>query len=710
MSAEEPLPFAIRTNSARSRVRSESRHGMIPPSGVTVSLLLAVSLVGCQKDDPGKDPTGTDTTTDPTSPVAPPDPGFMPMHRLNNTEYANTIRDLLYTDYQLAVTFPPDPVDHGFDNVAELLSVSPLLVEVYEAAATEVLDEVFEDKDEVNTPYPLQAEGVGPYYDGGTALATAYSLAGGGSGSFPYTLDHTGTYEVTVHAWGRESGGEPPVMRVLIDNLEIEEFAVTAAAPGADYVVTWPISKGTNTVKVEFVNPDESGQRALVLDWVLVQGPTDPEVGRSDGYQTIVEACDSVALGEDACADQILATFTERAWRRPVTEEEVGWVISVYDEAVGLGLSYDESLKAAMKAALLAPEFVFRVEADAVDGPRQLDGYELASRLSYFLWASMPDEELFAAAADGSLLTEEGLTAQVERMVDDEKAHALVDSFAAQWLDARTIDVMSPVMVIYPDFDEPLRRSMKEELLRDAEPYLLGNQPVSGLFTDETTWVDERLAEHYGVAFDPAQGEWQALDVPSRRGVTMTAGWLASHSHAERPSVVLRGESVLEDMLCGTVPPPPPGVDGSVLIVEGLGSVREQEELVRMSEGTTCVTCHAQMDPYGHAFGNFDGIGALRSADELGFPIDTNVVLPTGEEVQSFVDALDVLVSDPRFAECVAEKSLRYALGRELRIEDGRYMAAYTDTFVSSDLAFEALVTSIVLSDPFRMKGPLVAE
>jgi Protein of unknown function (DUF1592)/Protein of unknown function (DUF1588)/Protein of unknown function (DUF1595)/Protein of unknown function (DUF1585) len=425
----------------------------------------------------------------------------------------------------------------------------------------------------------------------------------------------------------------------------------------------------------------------------------------------MVEVCDETTLGESECADQVLRAFTARAWRRPVTDEEMTWVLGVYDEAFALDLGYDYSVESAMKAAMLAPEFIFRLEADAVGEPRWLDAYELASRLSYFLWSSMPDQELFDAAADGSLLTDDGLEAQISRMITDEKASALVDSFAAQWLDARAVESLAPVMVLYPDFDEPLRRSMQEEMARLAGEYVLDGAPMDELFTAEGAWVDERLAEHYGVPFDPALGEWQKLNLlPDRRGVLTTAGWLSAHSHAERPSVVLRGKWVLEDLLCTEVPPPPPGVDGSVVVVPDAGSVREQEEAARMTDGTTCITCHEVMDPYGHALGNFDGIGALRDTDELGFGIDTAVTLPTGEEVESILGALDVLVADQRFAQCVTEKAFRYGLGRDLRIEDARYLTAYTDVFTASDLIFESLVTSIVLSEPFRMKGPLVEE
>lgn len=544
---------------------------------MVLPFVLAVTLGACRSSDTTDSGSSVDSEPPPAKVVH--DPGFMPIHRLNNLEYANTLRDLLQTDHVLGVSFPPDPVDHGFDNVAELLTVSPLLVEVYEAAATEILADFFAD---------------------------------------------------------------------------------------------------------------------------------DPEVGRSAGYLALVAPCDEATAGEAVCAEQVLGAFTARAWRRPVTHDELDWVLAVYAEAAKLGLGYDASLEAAMKAVLLAPEFVFRVEADAVGGPRYLDGYELASRLSYFLWSSMPDEALFAAAADGSLLAEDGLQAQVVRMLADEKADALVASFASQWLGARAVDQLAPVAALYPGFDESLRRSMKEEILRDAADAVLGGAPIDRLFTADRSWIDARLAEHYAVPFDPADGEWQSTSLlPARRGVLGTAGWLAAHSHGERPSVVLRGKWVLEELLCQEVPPPPPGVTTDVVIVDDAGSVREQEEAARQTPESTCGDCHGQMDPYGHALGNFDAIGAERAVDELGFPIDTVVTLPTGEEVESILGALDLLVADPRFAQCVAEKAFRYGIGRSLRVEDAPYVEAYTDALVTNDLVFEAVVSSIVRSDPFRMKGPL---
>jgi hypothetical protein len=309
------------------------------------------------------------------------------------------------------------------------------------------------------------------------------------------------------------------------------------------------------------------------------------------------------------------------------------------------------------------------------------------------------------------LLTDEGLTAQIERMLADEKADALVSGFAAQWLDIRSVDAVMPVATIYPDFDEDLRKGMRGELERLAQDHVLGGYPMDDLVLGTQTWMNARLAEHYGVTgFDNYGAEWQLVDLAplGRQGVITSPGWLTVTSHADRPSVVQRGKWINEKLLCNELPPPPPDVEGSLTIVEDAGSVREQEEALRMTEGTSCIGCHSEMDPYGHAIGGYDGIGAARTVDELGFPIDTAVLLPDGASVAGIVDALPGIVADPRFTECIAENLFVYSIGRTLRPEDAPYIERAVEAFNEGGLTFESLARDIALSEPFRMKGVAV--
>jgi hypothetical protein len=610
----------------------------------------------------------------------------------------------------LSVQFSEDPVTDGFDNIADTLSVSPLLLEQYELAADEVLSDVFEYENEVTTLRSVQAEGPGPTYDGGQPVGDdEYGFNAAGSISIATNIADDGDYDLSTKVWAQNVGDEDAKIRVLLDEVELGTFDVdgTSFVP-QEIKLSTNLSEGVHTFRLEFVNPLETADRLLVVDWFSYNGPMEPEVGYSDGYNATVGVCSTLEYNEAVCADQVVRAFGEKAWRRPLTTEEGDWLVDVYTEASGLGLDYDTSLQMAFKAALLAPDFIFRFEQDAVDGPRTLNGYELASRLSYFLWSSMPDDALFAAAADGSLLTDEGLKAQVERMMMDTKADALIQGFAAEWLDMRAIDAAMPVATIYPSFDEDLRKAMRGELERVAADHLLGGYPMDDLLLGTETWMNARLAEHYGVTdFDVYGPEWQLVDLTAlgRQGIVTSPGWLTVTSHADRPSAVLRGKWINENLLCNELPPPPPNVEGSFEVAENAGSIRQQEEAQRQNPESTCIACHSQMDPYGHSIGSYDGIGAFRTVDEIGFPIDTAVTLPTGDAVGDIVEALPLIVADPRFTSCVAENLFIYSTGRTLRSEDAPYIDKAVQAFDEGGLSFEALATNIALSEPFRMKG-----
>jgi hypothetical protein len=669
----------------------------------SIGLIALLVFVACNPDN------GGENNPQPPAPEA-ADPGFKPLHRLNNTEYRNTVRDLLLTDHALSVQFSEDPVTDGFDNIADTLSVSPLLLEQYELAADEILGEVFEFENEVRSLRSVQAEGPGPTYDGGQPVGEKeYGFNAAGSISIATNIADDGAYDLKARVWAQNVGDEDAKLRILLDEVELGVFDVdgTSFVP-QEIALQTDLSDGVHTFRLEFVNPSEAADRLLVVDWFAYDGPLEPEVGHSEGYTATAGLCSTLEFNEATCADQVIRAFGEKAWRRPITSEEGDWLVDVYTESASLGLDYDTSLQMAFKAALLAPDFIFRFEQDAVGEPRVLNGYELASRLSYFLWSSMPDDALFAAAADGSLLTDDGLRVQVERMMADEKADALIQGFASEWLDMRSIDAAMPVAEIYPSFDEDLRKAMREEAERIAADHMLGGYPMDDMLLGTQTWMNARLAEHYGVTdFDVYGAEWQLVDLAplGRQGILTSPGWLTVTSHADRPSAVLRGKWINENLLCNELPPPPPDVEGSFEVDENAGSIREQEEALRLQPESTCVACHSQMDPYGHAVGAFDGIGAARTIDEIGFPIDTAVTLPDGSAVGDIVQALPIIVADPRFTACVAENLFVYSTGRTLRPEDAPYIEKAVDAFNEGGLVFEALATDIALSEPFRMKG-----
>jgi Protein of unknown function (DUF1592)/Protein of unknown function (DUF1588)/Protein of unknown function (DUF1585) len=352
---------------------------------------------------------------------------------------------------------------------------------------------------------------------------------------------------------------------------------------------------------------------------------------------------------------------------------------------------------------------MFRLQP-AEDGEvRELTPPELTSRLAAFLWSSLPDAELADLAATEKRIEADTLDAQVERMLADPRAAALVDNLAGQWLSIRVIDDLASAPGVYPDWDEQLRASMRTEMRLLSEDFFSGKSTLAELLAAESTWIDQRLAEHYGLEWDDGAAEWAQLSTvgTGRLGFLGTAGWLATQSHAESPSAVFRGKWVLDRLLCDPPPPPPPGVVAVLTFTPAAGPVREQEESRRTDP--TCQVCHERIDGIGFVFGNFDGIGAWRTTDELGYPIDTSGDL-YGAPVSDLPSLLTEMLRDDSVPRCVVEQTLTYALGRPLRDVDDPLIDELTATFVAGGLTFDALAGAIVQSDAFQWRGELGEE
>lgn len=499
------------------------------------------------------------------SPTNPPgDVGSVTMHRLNATEYDNTVRDLLGDASRPSSSFPPDDGSNSFTNNADALSISPMLFEQYEASAE--------------------------------ALAT----------------------------------------------------------------------------------------RALA--------------------NTKIVTCDGSG-GADACAKQILTPFLRRAWRRPVSADEVSGLASLVQVAAAEGQAFSQGIQLAIKAALLSPNFLFRVELDptpAGDAPHPLNDHELASRLSYFLWSSMPDEALFAAADTAKLATNpKELDAQVARMLDDPKAHALLDNFAAQWL-MHTLPNAKPDAVAFPAFDEDLRAAMAEETKAFVGAFVLGDENLTDMLDAKFTFLNGRMAAHYGIA-GVAGTAFVRVPVPPgshRGGLLAQASILTMTAIATRTSPVRRGEWVLSDLLCSPPPPPPPNVP-SLPAAASTGTMRQKMEQHRANPA--CAGCHVQMDAIGLSLEHYDPIGRWRDADQ-GQPIDASGKLADGRSFDGADGLAKIVKDDPRFVKCATEKVFAYALGRNPAALDDARMEALTKGFADERYRTKALIVSIIHNDAFRLR------
>ena len=591
--------------------------------------------------------------------AAPPNAGRVTLRRLNRTEYNNTIRDLLGVDFSPADDFPANDVGYGFDNIGDVLSVSPLLLEKYLTAAESVLDQVLVVADQ---PKPAKRT-----YDTIRTGSTSTDAELGKTVSF-----EAGDYKIrcTVAA-----GGGPARAMLRAAGADVKEFTVTAA-PDQPAVIeaTVRMKPGTGRVGVALLNPSAAGDakpRVLHLKAVEVEGPFDaPPLTYPAPHARLMAHAAGLAPRE--AAREIVGRFAGRAFRRPVKPEEVERCLTLYDAAEKRGQRFELRVRAALYRVLVSPHFLFRVELDPARLPAgttyAVGEYELASRLSYFHWNSTPDDELFALAAKGRL--RQNVEPQLKRMVSDPKAKSFLHGFAEQWLTLRKLDLASPDPKLFPAFTPTLRQAMTRESLLFFEAIVREDRPVPDLLDADFTFVNGELAKHYGVA-GVTGAEFVRVRLPAPRGGILThASVLTLSSNATRTSPVKRGKFVLEQLLNAPPPPPPPELDIPELDDQKQlkGTLRQQMEQHRAD--AVCASCHQRMDPIGFAFENFDPTGAWRAADG-GAAVDASGVLPDGRVFDGPAGLKKVLRADKAaFVRCVAEKLLTYALGRGLEAYD----------------------------------------
>ena len=615
-----------------------------------------------------------------------------PMHRLNRLEYNNTVRDLLGTALRPADAFPPDAEANGFDNMAEQLNLSAGLLDRYVAAAAEVVDEALSDRPIESVLFVGEEVGAPAGYPVGELWALA-----GQTATMPLELEHQGTYRVSLDLGAIVVGPAPtPLAVVAVDGIELTTFAVEgSAAHPASTTLDVDLAPGAHTLSLRqtnFVNnPVANDANNIVVASVEVQShATAPGPGRA-----LVYHCDPDADGV-GCAEQIIGRFAARAWRRPISDDELDGLLALHDSLLVDGESAEDALRLVLRTVMSSPKFFYRIQ---VEGPpaTELDPYVLASRLSYFLWSSMPDDVLFDAADDGSLTSDAGLSSQVARMLADPRAHALVDGFADQWLSTRRLEGASPNPAIYPNFDEDLRAAMVAESHAFFGDYLTNGLPVGSMLLPEFAHRNDRLAQHYGEPL-PGSSELQRVLVADdqRRGMLMLSGWLTSTSDSNHSSPIRRGAWVSDRLLCQPVPPPPPGVAFDPIALGRNTTVREQLEAHRSDP--TCASCHALLDVLGIGFEEFDGIGTEAWPADL----DNLGELPDGRTFEGAQELATYYLESEAFVGCVTQKLMTYALGRALGPDDAASVHAITSSVSESQAGLGTLVDEIVHTPEFR--------
>ncbi len=646
-------------------------------------------------------------------PTAAVDPGWFTIHRLNRNEYRNTLRGLLGidpADADLAARLPQDDTGYGFDNIADVLSVSPLAVEQYLAAAERAIDlalgPVVEFGDHPRSLRPIEGRNGQPLPRGG------FMLYSNGPASARFTAPLAGEYIARVRLWETHAGDEHARASIRLGRRSLEEFEIsgTRGSP-QDVEVRFRSEPGEHEIAAHFINDyyvPNVADRNLAVESISVAGPLDPATTTRPTAWSAVFAPAETEPTDEGRARAILHAFATQAYRRPATDDDAARLLRVYRAERDEGRGFEPAVRAALSAALVSPNFLFRsvAQQDAAD-PRArhtLDGFELASRLSYFLWSSMPDKALFLAAADGTILSDEGLASHTRRMLADPRASAFVDNFSGQWLQLRALDSLAIDQARFPEFDEALRADMLREATLFFRDVLLSGRSVLDLIHSRDTFLNERLARHYGI--DLVSGpEFRRVTLPDRSprgGVLTMAAVLTLTSNPARTSPVKRGLFVLDQFLAA--PPPPPPADIPPLEqAAGLppdATVREQ--LAAHTAVASCAACHNRLDPIGLAFENFDAIGRWRET-EAGRPIDASGILPGGIPLDGPHDLKRILLErDDQFIEALSGKILVYAVGRGLEPFDRPAVRRIAQRTRDHHDTLSALIESVVLSETFR--------
>jgi hypothetical protein len=674
-------------------------------------------------------------------------PGQPLLGRLNRAEYANAIRDLLGLDVDVSLLLPPDDSAYGFDNVADVLGNSPALLQSYLTAARRISALAVGDPDtppggmtytvRQDVSQDRQLEGLPLGTVGG--LAATHIFPVDGEYDFQVRLYRTNLSAIRgledPHRLELSVDGE----RVLLANLGGNEDLIalqanpTAASDALEQQrlhVRVAVKAGERHVGAAFLGEapallDTSRLQPFVRDFnpydaegaphvqsLTIEGPFNAAAaGARAAPSPRLFVCRPSGAGEEpACARRILSAVATRAYRRPVTATELNGMLSFYDQGRA-NADFDAGIQLALRRVLASPSFVFLPEdepADAAPGTAyRLTDYELATRLSLFLWSSIPDDELLQVAAEGRLHETEVLARQVERMLKAPQAAALTHNFAGQWLHLRNLASIVPSSDLFPDFDDNLRGAFRREAELFFASVLHEDRSVLDLLQSRDTFVNQRLAEHYGIAgvFGTDFRRVQLQD-ERRYGLLGKGAVLLATSHPNTTSPVLRGKWVLENLI-GTPPsPPPPDLDTSLKKGEPGAEPRTmREQMQQHVTNPVCAQCHKVMDPIGFALENFDVTGAWRETTDTGTPLDTKTVMFDGTEIDGVVDLRRALTRHPDvFVQTLTEKLMVYALRRGLTYEDMPTVRRIVEHARERNYRFSALLLEIVDSVPFRMR------
>jgi cytochrome c5 len=676
-----------------------------------------------------------------------PNPGRTDtFHRLNRTEYQNAVRDLLAVDIDATALLPTDDASNGFDNV-NIGGLSPTLLDRYLSAAQKI--------SRLAVRSPLRSPGEYTFVLP-LDLTQQFQLPGlpvgtRGGAVFQYDFPRDGEYALHVELSRARSGigimglGQPQQVEVAIDGERVKLFEIHPPARPADgagmaggdpppseadggLIVRVPVKAGAHTILATFLktrsalseaerepdlsDTDANTRKEAGIFSVAVSGPYGPtSTGETESRQRIFVCRPPKHADEAACAKTILSTLARRAYRKPVTTADVQDLLTFYKQGRADGSGFEAGVEMGIRAMLVSPQFLFRVEHDpatmASNAVYRISDVELASRLSFFLWSSIPDDALLDAATRGQLKDPVVLKEQVRRMLADPRSEALVEGFADQWLYLRNLPAASPDDKLFPDFDDNLRQAMREETELLFDSIKQDDRNVLDLLTANYTFLNERLAKHYGIpGVYGSNFRRVTLSTDSPRGGLLGQGSILTvTSYNDRTSPVRRGKWVLSNILGMPPPPPPPNVPP--LKDNGIGGkmLSMRARMAQHRANPVCASCHMLMDPIGLSTENFDAVGQWRDNTEDGAIVDASGGLPDGSKFEGMSGLKKALVSRPDlFVSTMTEKLMTYALGRGLEAYDAAAVRAITRGAKADDYRFSSIILGIVKSVPFEMR------
>jgi hypothetical protein len=681
-----------------SRILEKLRAGEMPPKGIPRPKELDTAIQFAQGEIDKADRNSR------------PDPGRVTARRLNRAEYTNTIRDLLAVDFRAEKSFPTDDLGSGFDNIGDVLTISPVLMEKYYSAAGNIAHRAVGGDPLPKKPLELQLA----LKDRKVRRIDPSTIEGATH------IDFDGEYTIRIGLPGERGKDAAPVkLGFWMDGKLLNTIAAETKPSGlvyfnpySDETMRLYIPEGDHVFRAGFIDDDfvktltpkdlYDSKKNKYLESITFVGPYASNVEKASRKKILI--CDPKS--GQACVDKIVATLAHRAYRRPVTPAETAALTKFVALAKADGQSVEQGIQLAIQAMLVSPHFLFRIEHDTNPSDatkiHPISEVELASRLSYFLWSSTPDDDLLALAEAGKLRA--SLDTQVKRMLADPRSSAIADNFAGQWLELRNLDVVKPDPQKFPAWNPELRDAMRMETRLFFDSILRNNRPLSDFLDARYTFLNERLAKFYGI--DSVTGpdfRRVELTTPERGGLLGQASVLTVSSYPTRTSVVIRGKYILQNILGAPPPPPPPDVPA---LDEGAvgtsASLRQQMEKHRADP--TCASCHNKMDPLGFGLENYDGIGKWRSQDGK-FPVDATGTLPNGKSFANPAEMRSLLKSQlPQFARCMVEKMLTYSLGRGVGASDRRTVDEIARNWAAADYPFQSLIFEVVGSLPFQSR------